>query len=254
MSVSQSVLWFLLELAVSLCLFVNVLHLAPASSRIRIFCAAVLTLLQCLCLICIGQVFLNAFVVWVLMILSFSGLWYCKLCWAIASSLALNILSNCLFYIFYLITGVYRPDFLEFGDLFGITVLISGSFWLKKKIPQENLLTSMSRSHYFLIIGIAFADFFLSMFSSLLPGNRAGQSGENVIILFIIIIIAVTIIILLLYLRLQHYHTILQQTNVLTNSCLCWKRSIFTIIRKKLRICGHFAMIITPTSWPCRRW
>lgn len=119
----------------------------------------------------------------------------------------------------------------DFFVFFNITVI---SIIAKRYIPPNTKpFQNIKLKGYLLIIFVSIIDFFLSSISSLLFYDSLNLMGKYLLIIAIIITIFISILLLILYFRLQHYHIILKERNIINQKMLALEERHYNEFRKK---------------------
>ena len=212
---------FVAELFTFLYILENVFHLERRNSRLGLTTSALLTIGWAICILLFQSLVPYTFIILAVTFLLFREKWYLLLCCTGVFSLMLNILSNTALYVFHIFTGK-ETAFVHFVlSLTSVMVLLIGAFILKRRhISVQEQIHSIHRKSYCLIVLVTIIDFFLSSVSSLLFYQNLNKLGRYLLVLAIFIMIVMSITLLLLYFRLQHYHTLLKETNAVNKKML----------------------------------
>ncbi|MDE6852840.1 MAG: GHKL domain-containing protein [Lachnospiraceae bacterium] len=221
----QNLLLFWIGLATYLCLFHNILH-----TKIRM---STYHFLSFLFIITVWSVYdytteapnPETFCILVIILIIMQEKWYFNLCWAIIFTLGINIISNIVGYLFFFITRISPTanidPYLALAFPVEITIIIISFYINKKEHLSRDFIQHITWRGYVLLSFVTLVDFILSSLSSLLiDGDPLGKLLSHILLAAIFIMILMSIALLILYFRLQHYHSLLQQTNAIQQNLL----------------------------------
>ncbi len=221
----QNLLFFWIELTTYLCMFHNILQSRIRKSTLHFLTFLLITAAWSV-YDCVTEVpEPNTFCILIIILLIMQEKWYLNLGWTIIFTLALNIISNIASYGYYFITR-HSPtsDIRPYNILACLIciIIIVVSFYIgKKQLLSRDSILHINWQGYILLSFVTLVDFILSSLSSLLiDGYPLGEYLSHILLAAIFIMILMSIILLFLYFRLHHYHSLLQQTNIIQQNLL----------------------------------
>lgn len=220
----MNLILFLLEFTALLSICHNILHLKRTHSRGRLAASLLLTLLWA------GYIFFsevpipNIFINLAIIFLLYSERWYLKICLVFVYTLFTNVMSNSNIYLYCMASGSHSITNISLYIVSDVIVLLSilllTILCRKKSTLNPSVLYTITAKGYFLILLVAFIDFFLSSVSSLFFYDTLNITGKYLLIIAILIVIIISIFLVVLYFRLRHYHAVLQEKNRLNQKML----------------------------------
>ena len=233
----MTLILYWLESATLLYVCKHIIHLNKTRSYWRLICPILITLFWSAYVYFSDFTVPNTFVILINILLLYTEPWYFKACLVLVYTLIVNILSNTNIYLYCMISRTRSLEniqyyiYSDFFVFFNITVI---SIIAKRYIPPNTKpFQNIKLKGYLLIIFVSIIDFFLSSISSLLFYDSLNLMGKYLLIIAIIITIFISILLLILYFRLQHYHIILKERNIINQKMLALEERHYNEFRKK---------------------
>lgn len=208
---------FLAESLSYVLVFRLVLHTPATQSRIR-RCAGIIVLLLWYVLSVTGHE-PCPYIIAILfcLLLLFAEKWYFMLCWYMAYSLILLVLSSSITYFIY-ITANYNINFRLISNWVSLGLLLCiialCCITRDKTLTFSSLLRTISLKESLLFFFICFMNFILTGISSVLfVYNSINTLGRQLILLTVFFIVLMNIGILYFYIHLRQYHSFLKQND-----------------------------------------
>lgn len=220
-----NLLSFWMELTVYLYLFHNMLHSIFRKSALHSLASLLITVSWSVYVYITKDPYPNIFCILVCILLIIQEKWYFNLCWTTIITLAINIISNTIAYTYYFISKCPPTSDIKSYEvlscLVGIIIIAASIYIDKKQLLNRNSIQRINWKGYVLLSFVILVDYTLSGLSSLLlDGFPLGRHLSHILMATIFIMILMSIVLLILYFRLQHYHSLLQQTSAIQQNLL----------------------------------
>lgn len=220
----QNLLFFWIELTTYLCLFHNILQSRIKKSALHFLTFLLITAAWSVYDYVTEVPEPNTFCILIIILLIMQEKWYLNLGWTIIFTLALNIVANIAYYTYYFFIRSLSDTEIPYNTLscFIAFIIIVVSFYIgKKQLLSRDSILHINWQGYILLSFVTLVDFILSSLSSLLiDGYPLGEYLSHILLAAIFIMILMSVILLFLYFRLHHYHSLLQQTNIIQQNLL----------------------------------
>ena len=233
----MTLILYWLELMTLLLICRNMLHLNRTRTHWRFLCSSFLALFWSAYVYFSNFTVPNTVAILITILLLYTEPWYFKSCLVLVYTLIINILSNINIYLYCIISHTHSVEDIQYyiySDFFVFFFISVMTFIAKKYIPSNTKpFQNIKLKGYLLIILVAIIDFFLSSVSSLLFYDSLNLVSKYLLVIAIIITIFISILLLILYFRLQHYHVILKERNIINQKMLALEERHYNDFRKK---------------------
>lgn len=232
----ENIIIFLLELSVILYILKYILHISITTSRSKQGLVVAISFIWMVYSYLSDSPLPDTFVIIPIALLQFCDGWYIILSSIITCTLAINIINDMIFYLYCIITNTMHEnnEIRSISDCIILAGLLLIIFFINKRTSADSdTFRNMSPRNHILITIVIFINFLLAGISSLLFYINLNTIGRYMLMLAIYIMIAMSIVLLILYLRIQHYHSMLKQTNSINLKMLKLEEQHYRELQKK---------------------